>query len=154
MVHPATFARVRYMLEKLDERGIQFVATCGYRSPARQSELYAIGRSVPGKRVTNARAFESAHQFGLAVDVARKKVDGKLSWDPADYIFLAGAAREHGLEWGGNWSFPDLPHVQHLDFVTAKQLAPLAEQWSRSMTEGKTERERLIDCWAIVDGET
>ena len=72
----------------------------GWRSPQRQDYLYSKGRTLPGKTVTNARAWESLHAYGLAVDVALK-INGKWSWDgPFDKIaqyFLEGM----GLEWAG-----------------------------------------------------
>ena len=44
-----------------------FRAFEGYRSPERQLKLFQTSRK-DGKRVTNARPFQSAHQYGLAVD--------------------------------------------------------------------------------------
>lgn len=51
-----------------------------YRSPGRQDWLYAQGRTRPGNVITQAKAWESAHQAGVAVDLALYK-DGKWSWD-------------------------------------------------------------------------
>jgi peptidoglycan L-alanyl-D-glutamate endopeptidase CwlK len=42
--------------------------TSGYRSKKEQNELYAQGRSKPGQVVTNAKAGQSYHNYGLAVD--------------------------------------------------------------------------------------
>ena len=44
----------------------------GYRSPERQNMLASMGKSV-----TNAAAFQSYHQYGLAADCAFLR-DGKL----------------------------------------------------------------------------
>ncbi len=41
-----------------------------------QDELYAIGRTKPGKKVTNAKAGQSIHNYGLAVDICLI-IDGK-----------------------------------------------------------------------------
>jgi len=41
----------------------------GMRSEERQSLLYAQGRTLPGKIVTNAKPGYSLHQYGLAVDL-------------------------------------------------------------------------------------
>lgn len=49
----------------------------GYRSPERQDELYAKGRTTPGKIVTYAKAGESMHQYGICVDYAFTK---KPNW--------------------------------------------------------------------------
>jgi len=40
----------------------------GFRSLQRQKELYAIGRSLPGKIVTNADVGQSFHNYGMAID--------------------------------------------------------------------------------------
>lgn len=52
----------------------------GWRSPARQNTLFAQGRSAPGKIVTQARAWGSYHQFGLAFDLAFIH-QGQWRWD-------------------------------------------------------------------------
>ena len=51
-----------------------------FRSPRRQAQLYAQGRTLPGKIVTYANAWQSYHQYGLAVDFVFF-VDGKWTWD-------------------------------------------------------------------------
>ena len=48
-----------------DVHGYDMVLLEGYRSPARQDQLAAAGPNV-----TNARAFQSYHQYGLAADCA------------------------------------------------------------------------------------
>jgi peptidoglycan L-alanyl-D-glutamate endopeptidase CwlK len=52
-----------------------------WRGPVRQEELYAQGRTTRGPKVTNARAWESFHQYGVASDIAGF-VDGQWTWDP------------------------------------------------------------------------
>ena len=51
-----------------------------YRSPQRQNYLYAQGRTAPGAKVTNAKAWQSFHQYSLALDVVFW-VGGAWSWD-------------------------------------------------------------------------
>lgn len=41
---------------------------CGVRSPDKQALLYAIGRTVPGEIVTQAKPGLSFHNYGLASD--------------------------------------------------------------------------------------
>jgi len=48
-----------------EKHGYEMVLLEGYRSPERQSQLAALG-----SHVTQARAFESYHQYGLAADCA------------------------------------------------------------------------------------
>lgn len=93
-----------------------------------QAALYAQGRTVPGKKVTNAPAGLSIHNFGLAYDIVLLvDRDGNgtyesASWETnvdfdgdgiADWMECVSIAKKHGWEWGGDWpSFKDLPHFQ------------------------------------------
>ncbi|MGY0559715.1 M15 family metallopeptidase [Luteimonas sp. A277] len=93
------------------EHGIRMVLVQGYRSPERQAELYREGR------VTRAGAWQSCHQYGLALDSAPMR-DGKLQWDMGDpwtkraYFLYGELAEEAGLVWGGSWSWGDFGHVE------------------------------------------
>ncbi|MEN1924826.1 M15 family metallopeptidase [Luteimonas sp. MJ293] len=93
------------------EHGIRMVLVQGYRSPEQQEELYRQGR------VTRAAAWQSCHQYGLALDSAPMR-DGKLQWDMEDpwtrraYFLYGELAQEAGLVWGGSWSWGDFGHVE------------------------------------------
>jgi D-alanyl-D-alanine dipeptidase len=78
-----------------------------YRAPARQQMLYDQGRTTQGPKVTNARPWQSWHQFGVAADIALK-VRGRWSWefDPAK---IATYFEGLGLRWGGA---QDGPHYE------------------------------------------
>lgn len=83
----------------------------GYRSLERQTELYNQGRETPGAIVTNAKAGESFHNYGVAVDIIFRK-EGynapKALWET-----LGTIGEKHGFSWGGRWkSFTDLPHFE------------------------------------------
>lgn len=84
----------------------------GYRSPARQDMLASMGSSV-----TNARAFQSWHQYGLAADCAFWR-DGKLvisekdPWTMRGYQLYGEVAESLGLTWGGRWAMMDLGHTE------------------------------------------
>jgi peptidoglycan L-alanyl-D-glutamate endopeptidase CwlK len=77
-----------------------------------QEKLYAIGRITSGKKVTNAKAGQSIHNYGLAVDICLI-IDGKTaSWDTvkdwdndkvADWYECVKIFAKHGWDWGGNW---------------------------------------------------
>ncbi|RYG38676.1 M15 family peptidase [bacterium] len=89
----------------------------GYRTTARQQELYAQGRTKPGSIVTqkNGTTNPSNHQSRLAADLVGVTPEGKLTWDcpEAFWAYLGHLARKYGLDWGGDWkSFPDRPHVE------------------------------------------
>lgn len=62
-----------HVVAVMNERGHDAKIFELYRSPARQAELYAKGRSRPGRKVTWAKPFESAHQFMLASDIISAK---------------------------------------------------------------------------------
>jgi len=87
-----------------------------------QTDLYAQGRTVPGKKVTNAQAGKSFHNYGLAIDICLI-IDGKeASWDTikdhdadqvSDWMEVVRIFKSYGWEWGGDWArFPDKPHFQ------------------------------------------
>ncbi|HEV7815135.1 MAG TPA: M15 family metallopeptidase [Janthinobacterium sp.] len=92
--------------------GIDMVLLEGYRSPDRQNLLAAAGPNV-----SNARAFQSYHQFGLAADCAFFR-DGKLlisekdPWAMQAYRLYGEAAEAAGLTWGGRWTMMDFGHAE------------------------------------------
>ncbi|MDR7192621.1 M15 family metallopeptidase [Luteimonas terrae] len=95
------------------EYDIQLVLVEGYRSPERQAQLMREGRA------TRAGAWQSCHQYGLAIDAAPMR-DGKLQWDMNDpwtrraYFLYGDLAEQAGLTWGGNWrSLKDYVHVEN-----------------------------------------
>ena len=49
--------------------GYEYKAISGNRSWDEQAKLYAQGRTLPGKKVTNAGPGYSNHNFGIAVDM-------------------------------------------------------------------------------------
>jgi peptidoglycan L-alanyl-D-glutamate endopeptidase CwlK len=111
-------------------RGADYYAISGYRSDAEQMVLWCQGRTAPGTIVTGAKAGESPHNYGLAVDFCR---DGFLDrrglqpdYRPESYAILGEEAAKAGLVWGGSWPhFKDYPHVQLPGWVTKEDLAPL-----------------------------
>jgi len=103
---------------------------CGIRTPNEQSQLYAQGRTIKGKIVTNAKAYESWHNFGLAIDFCLVDRNGKISWDTkadfdlnkqSDYAECIKFAEKLGLESGANFKITDLPHIQFRHGLTIKE---------------------------------
>lgn len=86
-----------------------FIAFDGWRSPAKQQALY---HQTPP--VTKVKPFESAHQYGLAVDFVPWIAQGDdkgWSWAPEhDYEFLSRSAKRYGLWVPITW---DRVHVEH-----------------------------------------
>ena len=71
-LHPQFGWAVGYFLSILSAEGLHVVIDSGYRSFEEQEQLYTIGRSGPNDRrqiVTKARGGQSAHNYGLAVDL-------------------------------------------------------------------------------------
>lgn len=101
--------------------GLSVLFVSGTRSYAEQSALYAQGRTMPGKKVTNARAGFSNHNFGVAVDLAVFRGKTWLSESPA-YDWLGPIGEACGLKWGGRWKDPDRPHYEYPTGLTMAQM--------------------------------
>lgn len=107
--------------------GIDIILTCTYRSPEDQDALYAQGRTAPGRIVTNARAWQSYHQYGVAYDVVPLR-DGKAVWgttgeDGKLWERVGELGEAQGLEWAGRWKrFREFPHFQFTGGLTTAQL--------------------------------
>jgi peptidoglycan L-alanyl-D-glutamate endopeptidase CwlK len=87
---------LRGALEELHADGYTLYPFETYRSPERQQALYNQGRSIPGKKVTNAKPWQSFHQYGLAVDLVYK-VKNRWVWD-ADYDKPSSIMQQHSFE--------------------------------------------------------
>lgn len=127
-VHVELRERVEDIADALFKQSVVVEVVSGLRTYAEQSKLYAQGRSAPGKRVTNARAGESWHNFGLAVDLCPMK-RGAFDWDAPRPVWsiIGVTAQLHGLQWGGTWKTPDLPHVQLPVTYTLAELRALRQ---------------------------
>lgn len=100
-----------FMIMK-EKYGYEMVIIEGYRSPERQNMLADLGAHV-----SNAKAFQSYHQYGLAADCAFFR-DGKLlisekdSWAMKGYELYGEVAESVGLTWGGRWKMMDFGHTE------------------------------------------
>ena len=88
----------------------------GVRTPARQKELYAQGRTKPGPKVTwtlNSNHFVNAVTgYGHAVDLAPYPIDwGNISrFDRLATIMFAAADKEGvRIRWGADWDMDGNP---------------------------------------------
>jgi len=112
------------LLERCATQGLALVVTQGLRSMAEQDQLFAQGRTAPGKIVTNARAGESYHNFGLAFDVLVLDAMGKADWSSGNpgWARAGGVGEDLGLGWGGRWTgLVDLPHFQYTGGVSRER---------------------------------
>jgi peptidoglycan L-alanyl-D-glutamate endopeptidase CwlK len=113
LLDPAFAQRLLLVFKIMKERhGYDMAILEGYRSPERQNTLAAVGPNV-----TNAKAFQSYHQFGLAADCAFLR-NGKLvisekdPWTMRGYQLYGVAAEAAGLTWGGRWTMMDFGHTE------------------------------------------
>lgn len=114
----------------LRANGITILVTSTERDDEAQNDLYAQGRTKPGKIVTNARAGYSWHNHRCALDIVPLR-HGKPIWgtkgdgidlDPSDdqrddmevWQRVAAIGKAAGLEWAGDWdSFKEFAHFQY-----------------------------------------
>lgn len=116
-LHPKVAAMCRAFLDECKKQGIDVIVTSTYRDHASQDALYAQGRSLPGRIVTNAKGGQSWHNWRLAFDVVPLRA-GKPVWGSTgadlDLWKRVGAIGENvGLEWAGRWvRMREYPHFQ------------------------------------------
>ena len=130
-LHPDLQPLALAFLARCAARQVDVLIVCTYRSGAEQDALYAIGRTKPGARVTNAKAGQSAHNFTINGRPAAKAFDavpllhGRPIWeDPRDadadwtndfgWKVMGEVAAELGLVWYGRpgSAFREAPHFQ------------------------------------------
>ena len=130
-LHPDLRPLAERFIERCAERQVDVLIVCTYRSGEEQDALYAIGRTKPGRRVTNAKAGQSKHNATLAGKPAARAFDavpllhGKAIWeDPRDadndwtndfgWRVMGEVAAELGLVWYGKPGAPfrEAPHFQ------------------------------------------
>jgi len=117
-------------VEECEKQGIIVIITSTFRSNEEQAALYAIGRTKPGNRVTNAKPGQSFHNHKVAFDFC-PIVHGKAVWNNAELFTKCGIIGEKlGLEWSGRFKmFRESAHFQLTggltlaDFQAGKKLA-------------------------------
>lgn len=118
-LHPCLIEKVELLKKVCREKGIEIgIGEC-VRTRSEQDALYAQGRTLPGKIVTNAKGstYSSMHQWGVAFDFYRK--DKKDAYANGDGFFdrVGKIGKSLGLMWGGDWKNPvDKPHFQLPDW--------------------------------------
>lgn len=123
-LHPDLVVRLERVFSAMTALGFPMRLIEGVRTQDRQRELYAQGRTKPGKIVTKADGVtnRSNHQikadgFGHAADCAFSddpRTPRDETWDESMPWHAYGALAEAvGLTWGGRWqTLRDLPHVE------------------------------------------
>ena len=120
-LHPDLQPICLKFLEQCNAIGIDILITCTFRSWIEQEKLFAIGRSLPGRKVTNARPGQSKHNnmiegrpASTAFDIVPMR-NGKPIWNAKDPVWqqCGEIGVGLGLEWAGNWTkFVEFPHFQ------------------------------------------
>lgn len=122
-LNPKVEALTNKFVEACMVAGIDVLITSTYRDMESQDALYAQGRTAPGKKVTNAKAGQSFHNYRCAFDFV-PIVNGKAQWnDIATFTRCGEIAERVGLEWAGRWkTFKELAHCQFTNGLTLKDL--------------------------------
>jgi peptidoglycan L-alanyl-D-glutamate endopeptidase CwlK len=102
---PDTARAVRQLLSYGWSIGLPVEIICGLRTCEEQDELYAQGRTAPGRIVTGVPGCRSWHVHGRAVDLYAG------GWDPELYYELGRYWQELGGVWGG--AFNDYGHFEY-----------------------------------------
>ena len=118
-LHPSVAWLCHNLINKCKEDGIDLLITSTYRDAESQSALYAQGRTTAGKKVTNAKAGQSFHNYRVAFDFV-PIVNGKAQWNDKALFNRIGIIGENiGLTWSGRWvKFPELAHFQLTNGLT------------------------------------
>lgn len=111
---PAARLRAQAFLDACKRAGVDVLITSTFRDDASQADLYAQGRTKPGKIVTNAKPGQSFHNYRCAFDFV-PLVAGKPRWDDLDVFKRCGEIAESvGLTWAGRWTtFKEMAHCQY-----------------------------------------
>lgn len=128
-VHPKLVRVVRRAAEMACAEE-DFMVIEGVRTLARQKELYAQGRTKPGKIVTwtlKSNHFKHADGFGHAVDLVPYPVD----WNDikrfnrlAEIMFDAAEREGVRIRWGADWDMDGNPRERGESDSPHFELAP------------------------------
>lgn len=125
-LHPEIRWRAKEIAARTADLKIPILIYFTLRTFAEQQVLYDQGRSLPGHIVTNAKAGESYHNYGLAFDFAILEPNQEIAWNTGvdindnkipDYREVGELGEDLGLQWGGRFKNlkGDYGHLQ-LDF--------------------------------------
>jgi len=120
--------RVGKWYAELLAKRIPVLVYCSVRTPKEQDELYAIGRTKKGTKVTNAKGTpvaQSFHCYGRAIDAVPcgQSSTGQgyvTSWDDEKgYQLLRNCAEKYEMRWL-SW---ETPHFEDANFKDWRELA-------------------------------
>lgn len=107
------------LLKEFKRRSMPMIVSCGFRGETAQNKAFREGHS-------KARFGQSAHNFGMAIDVIHM-VHGwnmtRKEWAVIGHIgYEVARKRNLKLQWGGEWDFYDPAHWEMKEW---KLLRPL-----------------------------
>ena len=124
-LHPKIKDEVKKIVNEVNNllaENIQIRIVQGLRTIEEQDSLYSLGRTKPGKKVTNAKGGSSFHNYGLAIDFCLLINGKEISWDLnkdfdndkiKDWQEIINCFKKYGWESGAEWkSIKDNPHLQ------------------------------------------
>lgn len=121
-LHPKLRGEMVDILIEAEKSSVGIRITSAFRTPEEQDALFAQGRTLDGNIVTNAKAWQSFHNYGLAVDICLLHKDGSISYSAtedldndklADFTEIVNIFKQKGWEWAGDWkTFKERPHFQ------------------------------------------
>lgn len=115
-LHPDVADLARTFLDECENQGYNVMITTAFRSWEEQDKLYALHNGT-----TNAKAGQSYHNYGLAIDFAPLESNGTINWnDLAKFDRVAEIGESVGFESGKSWG--DRPHLQYTFGLTWQDL--------------------------------
>lgn len=137
-LHPSVREEVTKIINECNQTltgKAQVRITQGLRTFREQNDLYAQGRTKVGKKVTQAKAGQSIHNYGFAVDVCLLIDNKTATWDTAkdwdndsiaDWQECVKIFAKYDWNWGGNWkTIKDYSHFEKKGFSDWKKLKKL-----------------------------
>lgn len=152
-LHPELQKATNEFLEECKVRGLNVLVTETLRTKSEQEALYAQGRTIAGKIVTNARGYESPHCWGVAFDFCRNEKGRE--YDNSDGFFekVGQIAKtifdntEYDLFWGGDFkTFVDKPHIEMIKYLPSNSTKWLIDTYGtpKKFMETWKEEEEMI----------
>jgi peptidoglycan L-alanyl-D-glutamate endopeptidase CwlK len=116
--HPKIREELLFLFQKANNqlgKNVRLRFAYVYRSPAEQDALFKLR-----PKVTNAKGWQSIHNYGLAFDIVLLiDKDNNGTFETAsyeqntDWMTVVKVFKDAGWEWGGDWkNFKDAPHFQ------------------------------------------
>lgn len=119
--HPDLLEFERVFIKRMSRLGVPMFASEMIRTRERQDDLYALGNS-------KAKAGQSPHQYGCAVDVVHAIRGWNMSekaWALIGHVGKELAAQKGlKLTWGGDWKFYDPAHWEIENWREEKEQFP------------------------------